>query len=128
MDTRSNEDVLVVVVDLVEMADECEGEGEVVVTVGRGKYVSEEDNVANVTGVDDMDTTVTADDKKNVDTGDEVGAVNVQDAHVIQVPYKEEIMPEEVKEAEVNWSAFEVIDDTDAIGNGVPVLIVGVPA
>ena len=131
MDTRSNEDVLLVVADQVHvgMSGECEDGGKVVVTVGGGEYASEEDSVADVTGVDDMDTTEIADDKNSVDTGDDVGVVNEQDAHVIQVPYKEEIMPEVAKEeAEVNWSALEVIDDTDVIGNGVLVLIVGVPA
>lgn len=131
MDTRSNEDILVVVANqvLVGMSGECEDGGKVVVTVGGGEYASEEDSVADVTGVDDMDTTEIADDKNSVDTGDDVGVVNEQDAHVIQVPYKEEIMPEVAKEeAEVNWSALEVIDDTDVIGNGVLVLIVGVPA
>ena len=130
MDTRSNEDVLLVVADQVHvgMSGECEDRGKVVVTVGGGEYASEEDSVAaDVTGVDDMDTTEIADDKNSVDTEDDVGVVNEQDAHVIQVPYKEETMPEVAKEAEVNWSALEVIDDTDVIGNGVLVLI-GVPA
>lgn len=107
--------------------NEGENEEKVVVTVGSGKGVSEEDgaseedSVAGASVVDDMDTTVVTDDKNNVDAGDKVGA----DAHVIEVPYEEGTAPEE---AEVNWSALEVMDDIDGIGKGVPVLVVGVPA